>query len=194
MDFVTAATNIRAHNFQISMETLFKVKEMAGKIVPAISSSNALVAALQVMEAVKLLAGDAKKDQLKAISYQRTGGLTRLTSMSRINEKPKVDCTVCSDDSGSIATVTVRSFEECKFADFIEKILPDCLMVKPDGELLIDMDGKILFERCEDMSDDEASLYTKRLAKSLVEMGFKQHSMVMLTADTVERASCTIHV
>ena len=38
-------------------ETLFKVKEMAGKIVPAISSSNALVAALQVMEAVKLLAG-----------------------------------------------------------------------------------------------------------------------------------------
>ena len=46
MDFVTSATNIRAHNFQIETETLFKVKEMAGKIVPAISSSNALVAAL----------------------------------------------------------------------------------------------------------------------------------------------------
>jgi len=46
MDFVTAATNVRAHNFQIGLETLFKVKEMAGKIVPAISSSNALVAAL----------------------------------------------------------------------------------------------------------------------------------------------------
>ena len=46
MDFVAAATNIRAHNFQIETETLFKVKEMAGKIVPAISSSNALVAAL----------------------------------------------------------------------------------------------------------------------------------------------------
>ena len=46
MDFVAAATNIRAYNFQIGQETLFKVKEMAGKIVPAISSSNALVAAL----------------------------------------------------------------------------------------------------------------------------------------------------
>ena len=46
MDFVAAATNIRAHNFTIEMETLFKIKEMAGKIVPAISSSNALVAAL----------------------------------------------------------------------------------------------------------------------------------------------------
>lgn len=69
MDFVTAATNIRAHNFSIATETLFKVKEMAGKIVPAISSSNALVAALQVMEAIKLLAGAIKKDKLKAISY-----------------------------------------------------------------------------------------------------------------------------
>jgi len=46
MDFVTAATNIRAHNFSIETETLFKIKEMAGKIVPAISSSNALAAAL----------------------------------------------------------------------------------------------------------------------------------------------------
>ena len=62
MDFVSAATNIRAHNFQIQTETLFKIKEMAGKIVPAISSSNALVASLQVTEAVKLLAGEARKD------------------------------------------------------------------------------------------------------------------------------------
>ena len=46
MDFVTAATSIRSYNFSIEMESLFKIKEMAGKIVPAISSSNALVAAL----------------------------------------------------------------------------------------------------------------------------------------------------
>jgi len=46
VEFVTAAANIRAHNFSIGMESLFKIKEMAGKIVPAISSSNALVAAL----------------------------------------------------------------------------------------------------------------------------------------------------
>lgn len=56
MDFVTAAANIRAFNFGIPMESLFKIKEMAGKIVPAISSSNALAAALQTTEAIKLLA------------------------------------------------------------------------------------------------------------------------------------------
>ena len=55
MDFVIAASNIRAQNFGIAMESAFKIKEMAGKIVPAISSSNALVASLQVVEAIKLL-------------------------------------------------------------------------------------------------------------------------------------------
>jgi ubiquitin-like 1-activating enzyme E1 B len=46
VEFVTAAANIRASNFSIPMESLFKIKEMAGKIVPAISSSNALGASL----------------------------------------------------------------------------------------------------------------------------------------------------
>ena len=46
VQFVTAATNIRADNFGITMESFFKIKEMAGKIVPAISSSNALAASL----------------------------------------------------------------------------------------------------------------------------------------------------
>lgn len=55
IDFVSAATNIRASNFSIPMESTFKIKEMAGKIIPAISSSNALVAALQVQETIKIL-------------------------------------------------------------------------------------------------------------------------------------------
>lgn len=46
IEFVTAAANIRAFNFGVELNSLFKIKEMAGKIVPAISSSNALVAAL----------------------------------------------------------------------------------------------------------------------------------------------------
>jgi len=69
VDFVSAATNIRAHNFSIPLESKFKIKEMAGKIIPAISSSNALVAALQVHESIKILSG--KHDQLHGAVYQR---------------------------------------------------------------------------------------------------------------------------
>jgi hypothetical protein len=46
---------------------------MAGKIIPAISSSNALVAALQVTESIKILSGNF--DQLHGVVYQRLDAL-----------------------------------------------------------------------------------------------------------------------
>ena len=66
---MTAAANIRASNFSIQMASLFKIKEMAGKIVPAISSSNALGASLQVTECIKLL--EKNYTATKAVVYQR---------------------------------------------------------------------------------------------------------------------------
>ena len=65
--FVTAAANIRAGNFGVPLESYFKIKEMAGRIVPAISSSNALAACLQVVEAIKLIQEDY--GALKGIMY-----------------------------------------------------------------------------------------------------------------------------
>lgn len=55
VEFVYAASNLRAFNFSISAESQFKVKEIAGNIIAAISSTNATVAAIQVLEAVKLI-------------------------------------------------------------------------------------------------------------------------------------------
>ena len=69
VEFVSAAANIRAHNFSIALESKFKIKEMAGKIIPAISSSNAMVAALQVHESIKILG--QRFDQLQGVVYQR---------------------------------------------------------------------------------------------------------------------------
>jgi ubiquitin-like 1-activating enzyme E1 B len=90
VEFVSAAANIRANNFGVPMDSLFKVKEMAGKIVPAISSSNALGASLQVTECIKLLA--KKTNSLRGIVYQRTNDSVRLNSFSRANDIPNPDC------------------------------------------------------------------------------------------------------
>ena len=109
--------------------------------------------------------------------------MTRLSSLTRANEPPKPDCVVCSDDSASIATVTVRNSEETKLSDFIDHILPECLEVKRDGDLLLDFDGKIIYERSEDMSDDESQVFNKRLHKSLAQLAFKPYSLFMLQAD-----------
>ncbi len=59
LDFVTAATNLRAAMFAIPLQSRWEVKSIAGNIVPAIATTNAAVAGLQVLEALKLLRGAA---------------------------------------------------------------------------------------------------------------------------------------
>jgi ubiquitin-like 1-activating enzyme E1 B len=55
LDFMTAAANLRAHVFSIPTLSPFKVKEIAGNIIPAIATTNAIVAGLQVLQAFQLL-------------------------------------------------------------------------------------------------------------------------------------------
>jgi ubiquitin-like 1-activating enzyme E1 B len=58
LDFVAAAANIRAYIFGIDFKTRFDIKQMAGNIIPAIATTNAIVAGLCVLEGFKVLQGD----------------------------------------------------------------------------------------------------------------------------------------
>ena len=55
ISIVAAATNLRCYTFHIPAATLFAIKKIAGNIIPAVASTNAIVAGLQVLTAVKLL-------------------------------------------------------------------------------------------------------------------------------------------
>ena len=57
LDFVVAASNLRSYIFHIPPESRFSAKAIAGAIVPAIATTNAIIAGFIVLEALKVLRG-----------------------------------------------------------------------------------------------------------------------------------------
>jgi len=57
IDWVAACANLRARNYEINEGTRHKIKMIAGKIIPAIATSTALIVGVSGMELLKYLMG-----------------------------------------------------------------------------------------------------------------------------------------
>lgn len=65
IDFITEASNLRAQNYAIPEADRHKTKFIAGKIIPAIATTTALVAGLVVLELYKIVDGKTDLEQYK---------------------------------------------------------------------------------------------------------------------------------
>ncbi|KAI7880172.1 hypothetical protein K492DRAFT_130409 [Lichtheimia hyalospora FSU 10163] len=73
MDFVTATANLRAHIFNIPQKSRFQVKSMAGNIIPAIATTNAIIAGIAVMKSFAIFRGESsttKRIYLRTVTRQ----------------------------------------------------------------------------------------------------------------------------
>ncbi|KAJ4155202.1 hypothetical protein LMH87_000458 [Akanthomyces muscarius] len=167
LDFVTASANIRSTVFGIESKSRFDVKQMAGNIIPAIATTNAIVAGLCVLESFKVLKGDY--DQAKEV-FLTPFAPARLLAPDRLRQ-PKPECPVCGVFNASVVVDLARA----TLGDIVEGYLKENLGLK-DREFSVNNDVGILYDFDE----------TDNLPKKLTELGIRNGSFLTIMDDSDE--------
>lgn len=161
LDFVAASANIRSHVFGIEQKSRFDIKQMAGNIIPAIATTNAIVAGLCVLESFKVLRGEFDKAQevfLTPFAPQRLLAPDRPRA-------PNPDCPICSNYQTSVCVDLSRATLNDLVDDFVKLQLGF-----GERDFAVNSEAGLLYD------PDE----TDNLGKLLSELGIDQNSFVTI--------------
>ncbi|KAJ8082447.1 E1 ubiquitin-activating protein uba2 [Marasmius tenuissimus] len=140
LDFVTAASNLRSTAYGIQVKTRWEVKEMAGNIIPAIATTNAIIAGLIVLQALHLLR--RSYDKLRNVYIQ----FKPAVPLSTVNlSPPNPACGICRDTYTSVLCDPSRA----TVGDVVKGVLGD-----DDREVSVYEDKRVLSDPDWDDNND----------------------------------------
>ncbi|KAK7343158.1 hypothetical protein VNO80_26121 [Phaseolus coccineus] len=184
VEFVTAAANIRAASFGIPLHSLFEAKGIAGNIVHAVATTNAVIAGLIVIEAIKVLQNDIESCRM---TYCLEHPSRNMLLMPVEPFEPNKSCYVCSETPLSLEINTNRS----KLKDLVEKIVKAKLGMNIP---LIMCASNLLYE-AGDVEDDMIAIYEANLEKVLAELPSPVTGGTMLTVEDMQQEFvCNINI
>jgi ubiquitin-like 1-activating enzyme E1 B len=128
MKLVACATNLRAATFGIEMLSEFEIQSIAGNIVPAVATTNAVVAGLETLEMLKLLTVDAKGSPAADVSglSLATVCMTGHTSNTMVGSFPGSPNPLCADCSRHMCMVRL-DVTKTALGEFLQTVAKDTL-------------------------------------------------------------------
>lgn len=185
VEFVTAAANIRAASFGIPLHSLFEAKGIAGNIVHAVATTNAIIAGLIVIEAIKVLQNDANSYRM---TYCLEHPSRKMLLMPVEPFEPNKSCYVCSETPLLLEVNTYCS----KLRDFVEKIVKAKLGMSFPS---IMHGSSLLYEVGDDLDEAMITNYTANLDKVLSELPSPVTGGTILTVDDLQQElSCSVTI
>ncbi|CAM8888858.1 unnamed protein product [Rhodiola kirilowii] len=185
VEFVTAAANIRASSFGIPLHSLFEAKGIAGNIIHAVATTNAIIAGLIVIEAMKVLQNDEKNFRT---TYCLEHPTQNMLLMPVEPAEPNKSCYVCSETPLLLEINTNRS----KLGEFVDTIVK----AKLGMNLPIIMHGSaLLYEAGDDLDDAMVAIYTANLEKVLSQFPTPVTGGSMLSVEDMHQEfTCHINI
>ncbi|KAJ9507715.1 hypothetical protein QJQ45_019102, partial [Haematococcus lacustris] len=160
VEFVTAASNLRAMCYAIPTQSLFAAKGMAGNIIHAIASTNAIISGLIVVEALKLLAG-CQPALRSTYLHDLYPGCRSLLGPSA-PAPPNPACLACGKALASLR-VNLHTFT-------LSRLLEEVIKKRLAVNVPMLMAGGFMYEEGEGLEEDEVEAYRRMLPLPLAQL------------------------
>lgn len=190
--FVASASNLRANAYGVPLQSPFAVKGIAGNIVHAIATTNAMVGGLIVLEALKITTADGKlKDCRTTFVSQKPNGSRVLTILSPVElQAPNKNCFVCSKGQLHLSADVDRTTLKMLVTAVLQKKMS---ILQPTVHVSNGDYHNTLYETGIGLDEDEVELYNVNLGKTLRELQIQNGSQ-LIVEDFAQNLMCTLHV
>ncbi|GME86541.1 unnamed protein product [Ambrosiozyma monospora] len=141
LDFIVAAANLRSYVFGIEIKSKFDIKQIAGNIIPAVATTNAIMAGFSAVSSIHMFEGDQAIANSRMV-YDSANGLKFVNSTKL--DSPAHSCKACSIVRGIAKLPT--NLKQVTLAQFRQALLEkygysdDIEISTSDSRLLYDYD------------------------------------------------------
>ncbi|CAL9735823.1 ubiquitin-activating enzyme E1-like [Monosporozyma servazzii] len=154
LEFVAMAANIRSYIFHIPMKSVFDIKQTAGNIIPAIATTNAIIAGLSALTSLRvlnLLDKYAPLEDVTKLNMAFTAMASNMTTNRYLSNPqlapPSCKCPVCMQVVRGVVQLSDKISETTTLGQLINQLKTKYDYSEDNDVSVLDMnDQRLLYD------------------------------------------------